>query len=78
MPEGQRQKADWIDETVEGNGIGPVCRHCERLIDRHPLDHAPGCVAWGSTPALGWFVQSDLGIIGRVVSISNGVITIEC
>lgn len=34
---------DWINPDADPNGIGPVCRHCDLLIDWHPIDHAPGC-----------------------------------
>lgn len=37
--------SDWVDESAESNGIGPVCKYCNRLIDAHPNDHAVGCIA---------------------------------
>lgn len=36
---------DWVDQTAEPNGIGPVCRFCHLLIDSHPDDHEPDCQA---------------------------------
>ncbi len=41
---------DWLDKTADANGIGPVCKHCHRLIDTHPEDHSWFCpVTVGST-----------------------------
>lgn len=34
---------DWINTEKPGNGIGPVCKYCDRLIDWHPGDHAEDC-----------------------------------
>lgn len=33
----------WKDESVETNGIAPVCRECRLLIDHHPIDHDERC-----------------------------------
>lgn len=34
---------DWEDLEAEPNGIGPTCKHCKQLIDKHPFDHNAGC-----------------------------------
>lgn len=44
----------WIrkEEPGKGNGIGPVCKHCHRLVDWHPVDHALDCARNGDSSGL--------------------------
>lgn len=37
----------WIDRKKPGNGIGPVCKVCDNLIDWAPSDHEPYCTVPG-------------------------------
>lgn len=34
---------EWVNTEAAPNGIGPVCKYCDRLIDSHPTDHALSC-----------------------------------
>jgi len=40
----------WADETAEPHPYGPICRHCRRVIDWHPVAHWRLCPARPENP----------------------------
>lgn len=43
---GLKKMSDWwVSRKAKPNGVGPVCKFCDRLIDSHPGDHALDCPA---------------------------------